>query len=335
MKSFLANKYVKIIGGIIAAIIVIIIITVATIFSLSTNVNSLGMHGGYEDYVFEADFAPAMDYASKSHRGQAASAEVFSPSTPTNITKNLEAYETTRYDINGNTRNFTTFCQTLDELKAKPAYNFSALQQSTRYCSATFYSEAEHVTEVVTTFEQFAGIEINRNTTSITKQRDQLQSRTDILLEQLLSVETILAQAEQDFDEIITVARASNDANELADAIQNKLTLIDTLTERRIRLVDTINQQLRATQDLAERNNMVEFVVRAQPLVTPRNNDTDRAWAEAWDTLKDRVTEASIGLTTGLGIILLYVAQGLIYLFIVVIAIRLLWRFLKFVWQKL
>lgn len=336
MPSILNNKFVRfgLFGLGIVVVIVVLFFAWLMMSVSSTGLSSKSISMGLEAPMMYEAGGVAMD------RGYATEEAMYAPNTmpvpqPDGYVANLESYETTDYRLTARTRQFTEFCATLKALKADERFDFRNLNQNTNNCSATFYTAEQYADEALSRLQQFSGVEVTRNTVSVTRQKEQLQSRTDILRQQLQSVERTLASAETQFDEIIAIARASNNASELSSAITEKLRMIDSLTQRKISLSSQINNALRQAQDLDERIGVIQFSVSAQPLIYVHPNQTERQWQEAWKELKDRFTETLIGLSAFLGVFLLFVLQGIVYLLIVIVLVRLLWKFARLVWRKL
>lgn len=254
------------------------------------------------------------------------------PQPDTNVT-NLETYETTDYYVSARTRQFDEFCSSVRSLKVEERFEFRSISENTNSCSATFYTAEENVDEVLNRFGQFSGVEISRTTNSVTRQKERLESQTNILHQQLASVERTLAGAEVQFDQIIRVAEASNDASELADAIREKLQMVDSLTQRKISLTSQINNLYRQAQDLDERIGVVQFSVNIQRSLPIYPNQDDRKWEQAWKNLGDEYTNTLIGLTSQLGVFLLKVVQYGVYLLILFVIVRFGWKFAQKLWR--
>ena len=175
---------------------------------------------------------------------------------------------------------------------------------------------------------------MTRNTQSVTRHREQLQSRTSILRQQLASVERSLSIAETEFDEIAAFAREANDAVTLASAIREKLSLIDTLTQRKISLTSQIDSLLQQAADLEEQLNVVQFTVNIQRSYPLFPNETSRKWEQAWGELDNQFTDTLIALTAFFGIFLLWTVRITLYALVGIVVIRGLWKFIRFVWKK-
>jgi len=256
------------------------------------------------------------------------------PPSPGGYYGDLEAYEISSYRVTARTNEFDPFCDTLETIKQREDIDFQSITRSTNNCRASFFVEENQVEGVLATLGQFDGVEVNRDTRSVTRHREQLQSRAGILRQQLASVERSLAIAETEFDEIAAFARENNDASTLSDAIREKLSLIDTLTERKISLTSQLDSILQQSAELEAQLDVVQFhvsVARSYPIYP---NQKSQAWEQAWRALDEQFTDTLIGITAFFGIFLLWTVRIGLYALVGIVVLRLLWKFVRFVWSK-
>ena len=340
MHSLLKNKFVRF-GLAVVGVLAVIFIVLLLVSAFATNQYRLNVvsetsfqspKAMFDDgYTMEADMA--MSEAGFATRESSYYPHPPTPA-PTGYTADLESYETTAYSINGRTSEFDAFCSTLSGLKQDDAIHFKSLNQSTNHCNATLFVEAAAVDSVLATLTSFKHIEYDRHTESVTRHRQQLESQTSILEQQLASVSRSLTAAETQFDELAAFARATNDAEALSEAIRYKLQNVDTLTQRKINLTARLNDLYQQSADLAERMNVVEFdvyVSRANPITVGKY---ERQWSEAWEELQDQFNDALINLTAFFGVFLLWGVQAVVYLLILLVILRGLWKFAKLLWRK-
>ncbi len=340
MHPILKNKFVRF-GGIGVGILVtlfILFFIVVNLFTSSTGIlsnsfDSISLYsnsGGvkYEQSVRGTSYGVTEDSYGKS-------APYYPPiETPNGYTSELEKYETSSYSVSAQTHQFDELCTTVTNLRSNSQIHFKIITSGTNYCNAIFFVEENTVANVLSTLDTFENIEINRTTESVTRHKTQLQGRTSILQQQLASVQRSLTAAETQFDEIADFARQSRDAVTLSKAIREKLSLIDTLTQRKISLTSQLNNLYRQSADLEERMNVVQFSVnisRSQPI---NIGEYSRKWDSAWKELKDEYTNTLIGLTAYFGIFLLWTIRTAIYLLVTLVVIRGLWKFIKLLWKK-
>lgn len=255
------------------------------------------------------------------------------PADPTGYMPNLEGYETTDYNVTARTKAFDEACSLLNNLKARDDIHFKYLSEDENYCSTNFYVEEGKEDGVVEQLKGISNVEISRVTNSVTRQRQRLQTESDILAQQLASVEATLTEAERQYSELTEVAWAANDAAALTEAIRDKLNMIENLNQRRISLVSRLQSFAQRSAELEERIGVVAFnvsITRANP---SNSQYKDSLWEEAWDELDDAVTSFLIGLTAYFGIFLLRVVQYVIYGIVLLVLFRFGWKLLQQIWK--
>lgn len=254
--------------------------------------------------------------------------------SPSGYTEDLETYETTQYSITGKSKEFDAFCDVLENLKGSDAIHFKSITRQTNYCRASFYVEEVEAAGVLATLTGFKNIEYVRDTESVTRHKQRLESQTSIIEQQLVRTEKTLAAAEAQLERLNAQFASSNEVARLSSEVTNSLRYIDQLTQRKINYLSQLNNLYQQSADLASRMDVVEFSVnvsRANPIIVGKY---EREWDSAWEDLKDTLAQTLIGLTALLGIFLLRALQFILYALIVLIVIRGLWKFVKLLWQK-
>lgn len=339
MHPLLQNRYVKFSLFAIAGLFVLIVIAsgILSVLSSSTGLSQdmayapsaplYGQGGGMGMTVSNDGYSAEMAYDRK------VSPSYLEPSPEPGYVPNLEQYETARYSVSARTKQFDELCDALSTLKSNPKIHFKNLNESLNNCYATFYVNKDTAASVLGTFTAFSGVEINHGVESVTRHREQLQDQAGILKQQLASVERTLADAETQFNEIADFARQNKDAVTLSQAIREKLSNIDTLTQRKINLTSQLNNIYQQSADLAERIHVVQFdvsVTRSYPIYL---NQDSQKWEVAWKNLKDNYTDTLIGLTAFFGIFLLWTLRITIYLVVLIIVVRVIWKFVNKLWK--
>jgi len=252
---------------------------------------------------------------------------------PDGYTSGLERYETTSYNLSARSRDFDSLCDSLSTLKNEGAIHFKHLNTGLNHCDARFFVEEDRVASVLAQFENERSVQINRNTQSVTRHKEQIESQANIVRQQLASVERTLAEAEEAYDEIVAFARTNKDSETLNSAITNKLRQIDQLTSRKISLTSQLSNYAQQAADLNERLNVVEFYAnfsRSNPVNVGEN---ERRWEQAWEDLRDQFTETLIGVSVFFGIFILYVLQYGLYLLVLVVIARFAWKLVRNIWR--
>ncbi len=248
-------------------------------------------------------------------------------------TPGLEDYETTSHYVRARTTDFDAACALLGQLKQDDAIHFSALSNGLNDCSSTFYVPKDRVDGVLNQFRAISGVDINSDTSSVTRVKENITSRTDIVRQQLADTEATLTEVTTQYEEIVALAYQKGDASGLNRAVAGKFELLDQLQQRRLGLASELQQLLQASADLDGRIDKATFSVsftRAYPIVI---NEQSQQWEEAWKYLKHQATQTLIGLTLYLGVFALRALQFIFYGLILVVLARYLYKVVRVLWK--
>lgn len=337
MHPFFKNKYVRIVGFVLMALMLIFITLLFLLTSLNSARTGSGLYtGNYGEPTFKNSLSATDSAGSRMYQDEMADTSVYYPTTPTpqGYTSGLETHETTNYSVTGSTKAFDSVCATLEELKSDLGIHFKNLNTSLNNCSATFYVEEAKVAGVVSGLKQYQDLKLSRSTVSVTQHKKRIESQTAILEQQLVSTQKLLTEAEKDFADLTNFAKKSNDADAYAKAIKGKIDLIDTLTQRKIQFTSQLNNYYQQAADLNERLGVVEFSVNISRFDPIYPNENLRKWQNAWNELSDTFIETLIGLTAFFGVFLLWTARITVYLLVLLVIVRGLWKFVKLLWSK-
>lgn len=344
MQSLFQNKYVRFgllaVGALFALFIILIILA-----SLNTSrSSSLGLGGAGMDGDFYAPTVPTFSnsLSRDSFMGESVSMEAVDSSyypyppvpTPDGYTTGLESYETTSYRVTARTKDFDALCDSVAGLKSDAQIHFRSITSDLNRCYATFYVAEEKVASVLTTLTGYRGVEVNRTTESVTRHKQQLESQTAILQQQLARVESSLVAAEAQLARLNQLFNSSDEVTRLSSEVTKSLQYIDQLTRQKISLISQLDNLYQQAADLAERMNVVQFdvsITRATPLILDKY---EQQWDSAWEDLKDEFTDTLIGITAFFGIFLLWLVRIGIYLLVVLVLVRGVWKFAKVLWSK-
>ncbi len=337
MQSLLQNKFVRLglfgIAALFGLFVLLLIIT--NLLTTSTGLSSTDIGyapAGIPSFSNSLGRDAMMD---ESMVMEAESSYYYPPvPTPDGYTSGLESYETTSYNVTARTKDFDALCGAVAGLKADPQIHFRTITSNLNNCYATFFVAEEKVESVLATLTGYRGVEVNRNTESVTRHKQQLESQTAILQQQLARVDSSLTAAQAQLDRLNQVFNSSDEVTRLSSEVTKSLQYIDQLTERKIRLISQLDDIYQQSADLAERMAVVQFdvrIARATPIVIDKY---ERQWDQAWEELKDTFTETLIGLTAFFGIFLLWVIRIGLYLLVLIVLGRGLWKFGEVVWKK-
>ena len=252
------------------------------------------------------------------------------PSTDTYF----QQYETTDYLLSARSRSFSTLCATLKSLRDDQGTDFRLFDQRDNTCRAEFFVRQSEVERILALFEQYPEVLVQTQINSVTTRYTTLTNELSIVQDQLTETESFIETTQAMYDEVIAMARENNDAAALNRAIDSSIERIDRLRQRQTNLANRVRNLERQQSELAERIDQIRFSVQFNRMVPLQTGAVERKWQLAWQDLKDTFTETSIGLTTGLGIFLLWVIRIGIYILFVIFLLRLLYGFGRYVWQR-
>ena len=343
MSSLLQNKYVRFgLFGLGALVLLFIFLAIVLASFNSARSGSTGFSQniapGYDGemmdmMIVDESFAPGAPSAGKMVYDGDSTSSYYPNPTPDGYTSGLEQFETTSYKVSARSRELDALCDVLTTLKGDNAIHFKSLNSSVNNCNARFFVEENRVAGVLAQFAAFDSVELNRNTESVTRHKEQIESQSSIVRQQLASVERTLTEAEIAYDEIVTFAREQRDAATLSEAIREKLQQVDYLTQRKISLTSQLENYAQQAADLNERLDVVEFYAtfnRSNPIQIGK---TERMWESAWEDLSEQFTKTAIGMTAFFGIFLLYVVQYGLYLLVLIVVARFGWKFVLKMWR--
>ncbi|MCA9359929.1 hypothetical protein KC850_02730 [Candidatus Kaiserbacteria bacterium] len=337
MPSFLHNKYIRFAGtGIL--ILVGIFVVFVVLASLNSARSTIGMSGDSLPYnTLSPSFSPPVEMnAYRANTEMATDGLSYYPPQPNtgNYTADLENFETTTYNITGKTRQFDEVCAVIKNLKNDDEIHFKNLNESTNSCSSVFFVEENKSEEILSLINSYKGVEYLRRTSSVTRYKQQLQSQTDILQQQLGNVQKSLYTAETQLNNLTNFYLTSEDVGTLSKRVNESLQLIDQLTQRKININRQLDSLFQQSADLEARMGVVEFSVninRSNPIYPNKNSNK---WERAWGELNETFTDTLIGLTAFFGIFLLWVFRLTIYGIVLLIVMRAIWKLIKFLWTK-
>lgn len=245
-----------------------------------------------------------------------------------------EDFEVTDYNAYIETSTIDDTCGAVSGLKGLPYVIFESANESTRNCNYSFKVEHAHVGEILAKIEALDPKSLSENTYTIKRQLDDFTSETEILEKKRASIDETLETALEAYDDITALATKTQDAESLARIITSKVSLIERLTQERI----NINQQLdyisRAKEDQLDRLKYTYFYVNVSEKKYLDGEAIADAWYAALQGFVGDVNKALMNLSIYLVKFVLELGILLLYLFIVLIVAKYVWRFGVKIWKQ-
>lgn len=295
-------------------------------FGLSTTDRAVPFYTS-ADMALESDFSMVRSSPVSTHSPTPASGQPVTQEL-------LQDFETTDYQLYLRTQNLESACAVLSDLRQDNRTDFRNINLRENSCTATFYVAEAHVEAVLTILKEINNLQIEKTTRSITRQRQQVSSSLEIAQRHLSEVENLLEQTRASYAELANSARADRDSDTLTKIIRDQVEMIDMLTGRQHQLSQQVNHLYRQQQDLEERLGMIEIRASFTRLFSTDPHSASRRTEEAKDLLQETVTTFKLAMTSFLGVFLLWLLITSFFSLFIILAIRLLWRFIKLVWKR-
>ncbi len=322
--NFKTGNVLKIAGLAMAAIIIITLafrLIGASFFG--SNLSRSGSSGNYS----AGQGTMAFDSKELSIRN------VASPTTAT-VGNQAEALEVTDYSASIETRHLEDTCAQVVALKARADVVFENANTYEQSCNYSFKVKHESVADILTIIKSLNPKELNENTYTIKKLVDDYTSEITILEKKKTSIDETLANAVKAYDEIAALATKTKDVESLTKIIDNKINIIEKLTQERI----NVNAQLeRLERSKAEQIDRVDYTYFNVNILENKFVDTQSlkdSWKAAVKSFVREINSIAQDITINLVALLFLALQYIVYLFILVIIAKYVWKLVKYIWQK-
>lgn len=245
-----------------------------------------------------------------------------------------ENFEVKEYQANIRVGESDSACNSIAALKDRADIIFESSNESDYGCDFRFKTTKDAAPGVLSLLQSYNPEYLNANTATIKGTLDNIADAEDILKKKLDAIDTTLAQAEKAYDELAQTAGENNDSKTLATVIQNKLALIERMTNERI----AINQQLDMlhTQNVDQRDRL-DYVFFTISVYEDKIFDVKRIgdeWRAAAMKFVTEINALLVGFSLGLLYNALLALQLVVYLFLILVLVKYSWRLAKHFWNQ-
>lgn len=245
-----------------------------------------------------------------------------------------EKFEVTEYSAYFESSNLDETCGAVVDLKKHDYVIFENSSEADTTCSYTFKVAHARVPEVLEILKQLDPKDLNEETFTIKNQIEDFTSETQILEKKRTSIDETLRNALSAYDQITSLAIRAQNPDALAKIIDNKLQLIERLTQERL----SINEQLdRLSRARAQQLDRLEYTYFNVTVVEKKFIDGESlrdSWKQALRGFVRDLNAILQGLTVNLVLLLLVVLQFLIYFFILMVIAKYVWRATRRLWKS-
>jgi len=246
----------------------------------------------------------------------------------------LEEFEVVEYNAYIETGRLEKVCGEIKDLKTKNYVIFENSNENESYCNYTFKVKKDKSEEILAFIKDLKPEELNVNTDSIKRQIQDFTNEEEILNKRLEQIEKTLENAQDAYDEVTNLATNSRDVETLAKIINDKINLIERLTNERMSTLSNLDKLSQLKADQLDRLDYTFFTVSVSETLIVNWKMIKDSWQ--WE-LESFVNEFN-GMLQGISLKLLSFGTKLlqiaIYLIIALFVAKYGWKFVKFVWKK-
>ncbi len=245
-----------------------------------------------------------------------------------------EDFEITEYRAMIKTRNLEQSCNSIASLKSKDYVIFESSNSGDNNCNFRFKVEKDKTEEVLAVIESLNPREINESIETIKKQIDDFTSEEEILKRKLRTMDNTLSSAIIAYNEISKLATQTRDAGSLANIIESKIKIIERLSQEKI---NTSAKLERISRLKAERLDRLEYTYFNINIYENKYIDIDRlkdSWNNSIKSFVFNMNKVLQDLSIGLITLAAYTFQYLLYLLIMLVVGKYVWKLFKKIWNN-
>jgi len=247
---------------------------------------------------------------------------------------NAEEYEVTDYTANIETRHLEETCASITGLKSRDDVIFENTSTYDRGCGFSFKVKAASVPEILSIIKDLDPKDFNENSYTIKSQVDDYTSETDILKNKLASIDETLTNSVIAYDELTELATRAQDVESLTKIIDSKLNLIERLTQQRINIISELERISRAKNEQLDRLDYTYFYVSVSENKYLDGEQLADSWKVAMKEFVASVNQTMQDVSINLIAMVLLVLQYVLYIFIIVVVAKYVWRAVTWLWKK-
>lgn len=302
-------------------------------------------YGGGADY----DMAVSSDYYDGGYGTKAGYAVSESASMPQLSARNsmpypmppqgttgdtAEEFEVAQYSATIETRRLDDTCATVQALKERTDVIFENTNTYDQGCNFTFKVEKKSVEDVLAIIEKLDPKDLSENIYTIKAQIDDFTSEVEVLTKKRASIDQTLTNALAAYDEITRLATNTQNADALAKIIDSKIGIIERLTQEKININEQLDRLARAKADQLDGLDYTRFNVNVYENKFVDGEQLKDSWKQALREFVANVNRVLQDVTVGLVLLLLLIAQWVLYAAIVLVVAKYGWKIGKYIWFR-
>ena len=287
------------------------------------------------DYSYGMDGGSAGDAMLSVRNAMVSMPAPMSPSYPQGTTgDDAEEFEVTEYSATVETRNKEETCASVADLKSRSYVVFESANDSDGGCNYTFKVRHANVEEILTFVKGLDPKDLNENTYTIKNQVDDFTSETEILTKKLASIDETLESALAAYDDIQRLATQSQDASARARVIDSKIQLGERLSQERININEQLDRYARMKTEQLDRLEYTYFYISVYEREFIDGDGIKDSWKESIRMFFHDLNTIAQDLTVNLVLLLVMAVQWILYVLILVVIAKYVWKAVKYIWYR-
>jgi len=322
------KSILKIIGLVIAALIVLGIAFALMMFSFRTVFYGIGGSSHSNNYRYEGINTK---YDTDSSSIQSLNKKISIPEATDEYStgETAEDFEIREHTGTISTRNLDKTCSAISELKTLDYVIFENANQNKTSCYYSFKVAITNENEILKKIKTLDPDYFNTRIYTIKKIIDDYDSELDILEKKLESVETTLGDAQNTYDELQKLATEKEDIESLSTIIDNKLNLIDRLTQQRIDIRTEIDQYNKAKAEQLDRLEYTYFNINIYEELYIDIDEIKYSWKHEIQRFIDDINDLIQGIVIALPKYILYFILGSVFFIVSMGMLKVVWKITK------
>lgn len=244
-----------------------------------------------------------------------------------------ENYEVKSYSASIKSRNLEKTCSVIAGLKSRTEVIFETSNQNEENCYYRFKVKKDAEKEIVALLNTLKPEDLNENIQTIKGTLEAYDKQLEILEKKLASIEETLKNAQSAYDDVADLAAKKQDVESLAMIIDNKLNLIDKMTNERLNIKEQIDRYIQNKADQLERLNYSFFDVNIYKDKIFDWKQIKDSWKYELKAFVRNFNEVLQGVSVNLVTYMIRFVQVAIYFFISLFLLKAVWTATKRVWK--
>jgi len=244
-----------------------------------------------------------------------------------------EEYEVKTYSATVKTRKLEETCAKVAALKSREEVIFETANQNDDSCYYKFKVKKEHTEEILEVIKSLKPEDMNENISTIKGTVEFYDKQLEILEKKLVSIEDTLEKAQIAYDEVATLATRKQDVESLAMIIDNKLKLIEKLTNERMNIKQQIDRYNQNKADQLDRLNYSFFSINIYKDLIFDWKEIKDSWKYELKAFVRNFNDVIQGISVNLVTYMIRFVQVAIYFFISVFLLKFVWVATKKIWK--